>query len=323
MEAIVGLVIVWAAAYAIVRATQGGWAASKRAYRKRADAWAQSHPAVEPMPLAAKLATGVGTVLTGGVQTARGFLAGWRQGWPEGRAKGEAWAQRRAEAARAAMAEQTTGPIPHIEPAQARADSPDSRIANPEPVRAAEHTHDGPDPVQPAGPDPVQDVPRDTGTRSGTVPQDTYPGPPATETTNPTPKEGHHPMPITTMSGGEVLNMDQLLAELDSIAKEASAELEDAQADKRRATAEQARYDAMVSSLKVLDLDSQTLSDVAALADAAAARRQAAEARAAAADATLAQAEATIKGVQSRHGLMQEAHQNTPHPAEKAFYQPA
>ena len=128
-------------------------------------------------------------------------------------------------------------------------------------------------------------------------------------------------MAISTISGGEVLNMQQLVAELDGIRKEAAADLEDAQAERQRAAEDASRVDAMVASLRALDVDHQTLSEIGALADSAGQRRSAAEQRAAAAEALLAQAQAALQGVQARHGLMAEAHAATPHPAEKAFYQ--
>jgi len=128
-------------------------------------------------------------------------------------------------------------------------------------------------------------------------------------------------MAISTISGGEVLNMQQLVAELDGIRKEAAADLEDAHAEQQRAAEDASRVDAMVASLRALDVDHQTLSEIGALADSAGQRRSAAEQRAAAAEALLAQAQAALQGVQARHGLMAEAHAATPHPAEKAFYQ--
>jgi hypothetical protein len=128
-------------------------------------------------------------------------------------------------------------------------------------------------------------------------------------------------MAISTVSGGEVLNMHQLIAELHGIIRESAADLEDAHAERQRAAEDASRVDAMVASLRALDLDHQTLSEIGALADSAGHRRAAAEQRAAAAEALLAQAQAALRGVQTRHGLMAEAHATTPHPAEKAFYQ--
>ena len=128
-------------------------------------------------------------------------------------------------------------------------------------------------------------------------------------------------MAISTVTGGEVLNMQQLVAELEGIINEAAADLEDAQAEQQRAAEDAGRVEAMVASLSALGLDSQTLSEVGALAETAAQRRAASQQRAAAAEARLAQAQAALQGVQSRHGLMAEAHAATPHPAQKAFYQ--
>lgn len=127
-------------------------------------------------------------------------------------------------------------------------------------------------------------------------------------------------MAIVTNTGGEVLNMQQLVTELEGISKEATADLEDAEADRQRAVEDLSRIEVMVASLKTLDLDSQTLSEVGALTETASSRRSAAEQRAQAAEARQSQAQTALKGVQDRHSLMAEAHANTPHAAEKAFY---
>lgn len=128
-------------------------------------------------------------------------------------------------------------------------------------------------------------------------------------------------MAISTVTGGEVLTMQQLVAELQGIIEEAAADLEDAEAEQQRAVEDAARVEAMVASLSELELDPQTLSEIGALADSSEQRRSASEQRAAAAEVRLAQAQAALQGVQSRHGLMAEAHAATPHPAQKAFYQ--
>lgn len=128
-------------------------------------------------------------------------------------------------------------------------------------------------------------------------------------------------MAISTVTGGEVLNLQQLVAELEGIITEAAADLEDAQAEQQRAVEDAGRVEAMVASLSALELDPQTLSEIGALADSSAQRRSASAQRAAAAEARLAQAQTALHGVQGRHGLMAEAHAATPHPAQKAFYQ--
>jgi hypothetical protein len=160
--------------------------------------------------------------------------------------------------------------------------------------------------------DPVEDVDQWAADQQPAEPQTADP---ATTT------EGTEPMStITSSTGGEVMTMDQLLRELNDIARDAATDLEDAQADRKRASDDSARIENMVASLTALDLDQQTLAEVGSLADSAGQRQQASDLRASAADARLAQAEAALKGVQARHSLMQEAHANTPHPAEKAFY---
>jgi len=127
-------------------------------------------------------------------------------------------------------------------------------------------------------------------------------------------------MPISTLTGGEVTTMSGLVAELGTIIEEASADLEDAQGDAQRAREDMQRIDVMVGSLRSMDLDGQTLSEVGALAEPAAARQAAAEQRAAAAEARHSQAVTARDGVQRRHQVMAEAHAATPHAADKEFY---
>src|SRR5439155_894833 len=76
--------------------------------------------------------------------------------------------------------------------------------------------------------------------------------------THPAP-EGNNEMTIDTATGGDVQTMEQLIAELETIGKEAAAELEDAQADAQRAREDAARVDTMVASLAQLDLDQDSL----------------------------------------------------------------
>lgn len=128
------------------------------------------------------------------------------------------------------------------------------------------------------------------------------------------------PVTIQTRTGGEVLTMDQLIAELDAITAEAASDLEDAQADAKRATEDAQRIDVMIGSLRSMDLDPQTIGEVSSLQDSASARQAAADQRAAAADARHAQAMAAKQGVQARHQVMREAHAATPHAADKQFY---
>jgi ribosomal protein L12E/L44/L45/RPP1/RPP2 len=125
---------------------------------------------------------------------------------------------------------------------------------------------------------------------------------------------------IQTSTGGEVLTMDQLISELDTITEEAASDLEDAQGDARRATEDAQRIDVMVASLRSMDLDEETIGQVSALQDSASARQAAADQRAAAADSRHAQAMAAKDGVQARHTVMREAHAATPHAADKQFY---
>src|SRR6266511_2494512 len=276
MEAVFGVLIVYAAAWAIIRGTQSAGHAVKGAYRKRVTAWTSKHPAASPMPAAVKVAAATATVLGGAIHAVRGFYAGAKTGWPEGWRRGEAWVQRRAArraAARGqAMPDEPTVELPHVDrgPDRDRAvpigthPSPagvvpavNGRVPIPAPVdetasAASRRLHPVPDDGQVLDEDPAQpDVPAAGGTT------------PITTT------EGNAPMAITTMTGGEVLNMQQLIAELEGIGKEATADLEDAQADRQRAVEDANRIDNMVASLQAMDLDRQTLAEVGALLETA------------------------------------------------------
>jgi hypothetical protein len=127
-------------------------------------------------------------------------------------------------------------------------------------------------------------------------------------------------MAVMTATGGEVVTMQQLIAELEGIKKEAAADLEDAQADRERAKEDANRIETMVASLRSVDMDTATVGEVGALADTAGQRLAAAEQRAAAADQRAAQADAALSGVQARHQLLAEAHASAPHAADKSFY---
>jgi hypothetical protein len=131
---------------------------------------------------------------------------------------------------------------------------------------------------------------------------------------------GPNLMAINTVTGGEVLTMSQLLAELNAIKQEASTELEDAQADAKRASEDARRIDVMVASLRSRDMDSQTIAEVGALGESASARLAAADQRAAAADKRLAQVSEAINGLYARHNALAEAHAAAPHAADKEFY---
>jgi hypothetical protein len=282
MEAVIGILIVAAAAYAISR-----W------MKRQPDAIAPFRAAAG---LAAGVVAGVAAGLVGGVVAgviggvSLGVTAGvaggrWLAGkWPE-------WAEARQRHRDAAQfAEQKTGPLPYIR-------------------------------REPASDVSVPDVSRPAGTEAFTDPGPDRDSTPYTDPIDTT-TEGTEPMAtITSSTGGEVLTMDQLLRELNDIATDAASELEDAQADMKRAAENVTRFDNMVSSLEALDLDQATIADVGALSETAGQRAKAADLRASAADAQLAQAETALKGVQSRHSLMQEAHAATPHAADKSFYQ--
>ena len=127
-------------------------------------------------------------------------------------------------------------------------------------------------------------------------------------------------MAIMTNTGGEVHTLEQLVSELEGIAKEAAADLDDAHAHRARAHEDGARFETMAASLHEHDLDQQTLGEISALMEPAAQRKSAADDRASAAEQMLARAQTALRGVQDRHSLMAEAHAATPHAAKKEFY---
>jgi hypothetical protein len=290
MEFIFGIALVYGLAFALVRGTEHAGRALQSAYRTNAMGRQGRRQGGKPYATGrsstagAKLGAVVATGATGLVMAGRGFAEGWRTGWPEGRRRAhERWGR---------------PPEPAPEPAEPADRDP------------ADSTKDDP----PAGPDrrSLRLVPEPDSAAAGTEP-DPAPRGDATSTED-------TDMAITTTTGGEVLTMDQLLAELGTIIEEAAADLEDAQADAQRATEDAQRVETMVASLRSMDLDEQTLGEVGALGDSATARQAAADQRAAAAEARHAQATAARDGVQARHQLMAEAHAATPHAADKQFY---
>jgi ribosomal protein L12E/L44/L45/RPP1/RPP2 len=297
MDILFAIAVVYGLAFALVRGTESAGHAVRESY--------VAHLATRPRPATAgaPYATGrtasvgakagalVATGMTGLVMAGRGFAAGWRTGWPEGRQRAyDRWG-------RPSTPDPLADDQPPIEPDDAATDEPDGLFDAPaERGRPALRLVSDPDPAT-----------------AGSEPHDPAPGGATTPTEDPE-------MAIHTTTGGEVLTMEQLVAELGTIIDEAAADLEDAQGDAQRAQEDAQRIDTMVASLRSMDLDDQTLADVGTLAEPAASRQQAAEQRAAAAEARHTQATAARDGVRSRHQLMAEAHAATPHAADKHFY---
>jgi hypothetical protein len=334
MEAILGIAFIFGTWYAVNRGTEYAVKAFKNLYRKKIKAWAAKNPKA-PTPAGVKVGAGLAAALTGSLAVGRGFVAGVKVGWPEGRSRGQAWAleraQRRADAAQPEAGTPATAsrkahpgtvvppaalddvPVPHAA-AGTGTGTGTGTSANgwSQPVLAGKTaralksvpagSRSAPVPATPAADAP--DVPAASGT---------------THTTSTTTTEEGHRM-TSTVTGGETSTMDALIAELQNIATEATAELEDAQADRQRAIDAERRVELMVASLRAVDVDATTLGEVGAIGEAETLRRQAAEQRAQAAEARLIQAQTAVKGVQARHNLMREAHAVTPDPAKREFY---
>jgi ribosomal protein L12E/L44/L45/RPP1/RPP2 len=308
MDILFAIAVVYGLAFALVRGTEHAGRAVRDTYvghlagSPRPATAGRPYASGRPASLGAKAGALVATGVTGLVMSGRGFAAGWREGWPEGRRRAyDRWGRSFGPSAEPAPGDgpqvDDSPPTPDPESGDPDFDALD-REAWQDHRRRMPRLWAVPD-SEPACAGPDTDVPASGGAT--------------------TPTEDPE-MAIHTTTGGEVLTMEQLIAELGTIIDEAAADLEDAQGDAQRAKEDAVRIDTMVASLRSMDLDEQTLSEVGALAEPAEARQHAAEQRAAAAEARHTQATAARDGVQSRHQLMAEAHAATPHAADKQFY---
>jgi len=328
MEVLFAIGMLYGVSYAVVRGTEYAGRAVRRAYLERWQRFAaandRSRSPVRASAAGVKTGAAVATAATAALLAGRGFAAGWRVGWPEGRQRAhDRWAHL------------ATNP-PSSGPPRTDATGATSRWAPgaepTPPIDIATGTGapalDGATPVPPAsGFQPLTEAAAGGTGFAGRPAPDAVRGASdapaaggASTTPTRTTDSGGTAVAIDTTTGGEVLTMDQLLAELGTIINEAAADLEDAQADAQRATEDAQRVELMVASLRSMDLDEQTLTEVGALGDSAAARQAAADQRAAAAESRHAQASAARDGVQARHQVMAEAHAATPHAADKSFY---
>lgn len=354
MHVLLGLFLIWALMHAAERATIAAGRAfgrhAKAKYRAKVAAYRAAHPDRE-FGVSRKFGTALASAVGHSGNAAAEFRSAWRQTRQADRRRYDEWRTRR----------HGVTPEPPLSTVDARPPWP-----APAPVptpRPAPGTERGPEPKPGPGPASTGKPASAPGVMPGDRPAGTPPtadkeprlrlvaaeperGAGADTTTTPHRKE--HDMAIDTATGGEVTTMEQLLAELRTIATEATAqmedarndearavdEIEDASADARRASEDAKRVEVMVASLTALDLDKQSLGEIGALAEtaavmktaadaraeAAAARRTAAHKRAEAAEARHAQATAALNGVQQRHSLLAEAHAAAPHAANKDFY---
>lgn len=93
---------------------------------------------------------------------------------------------------------------------------------------------------------------------------------------------------VDTMTGGEVRNLEQAFGELDSIEREATAELEDARAAAQRAEEDGGRYERFAQSMNLLKFSTTIVGTIGQLMEESQGRVAAANARAAAAERALA-----------------------------------
>ncbi|XTZ13953.1 hypothetical protein ACQSSU_20865 [Micromonospora echinospora] len=117
---------------------------------------------------------------------------------------------------------------------------------------------------------------------------------------NPTTDNRGGTVPIETATGGDVRNIEQANAELDSIIAEQTAELEDAQAAAMRVTDDIARHQKLQQWVETSDFPADVVGTAQALAGQLAGRLTAAQDRIAAADGTL-QAARQAKADLARH----------------------
>ncbi|HEX5347871.1 MAG TPA: hypothetical protein VFW64_12355 [Pseudonocardiaceae bacterium] len=349
MEAIFAMVIIW---MAFKTAMGGARDVTRDVYRRRADSWASRHPAVSPMPFAAKLGAGAATALTGGVHAGRGFAAGWRTGWAKGATRAQERRAARAGQSRSVplLADQLTGPLPYVPAAESRPVVPVDRDW-PGTGRAAGYDRDQFTDeewvlLQAGRCTAVADFGPAFGSAARRMARFRHCGEPITENsrygccprheqealeadlnparalgeTTPTITEGTAVTTIATNTGGEVHTMQQLIDELNQLAKQATAEQEDGEAAQKRTTEAVGWLDNLQASLEENDLDQQTLADVTNLADLFTQVQKLRTGMVAALDNIAAGAAAAATGVQARHGAMQEAIDATPHKAKDAFY---
>jgi hypothetical protein len=134
-------------------------------------------------------------------------------------------------------------------------------------------------------------------------------------------KNGRTPLtvPITTTTA-DAANFTGVIAGLEAIAVEATANIDDATADVQRSEAEVANIESLVSNLASLGLDGESLGAINSLIEPFKSRSDAARTRLQAAEFLRGQAGHARELVIRKHSLMKEAHDSTPQAAEKAFY---
>jgi hypothetical protein len=164
-----------------------------------------------------------------------------------------------------------------------------------------EHDRDQPEPGTPSSSQPPDQRPSDPPPSTGEPANPPRPTPTRTTT-------GGTTMTIATATGGEILTLGQLLAELDAFIAEAAAEVEDRQAAEQRARDDVARIELMLASLGRLELDTESLGKLRAIAETNGLKVKLARDAATNAAHRHALAVAAKATVQRKHGLLQEAH---------------
>ncbi|QPP07290.1 hypothetical protein G4Z16_13855 [Streptomyces bathyalis] len=266
-----------------------------KADRRRKLAARGGGPAPRSASTGVKVASGAVTIGLSSFLVARGFIDGFRAGWPKGKERARRWADTRKNGSAAKDGDGTPPDDPGSAPAAKSSTKDDGGKATVHVITSAPSASA---PKTPAAEPSGGPVPNPSSTSGGST-----------------------PVSINTVTGGEVHSYEQLLAELNSIAVEAHAELEDAQADAERARQDAERIDTMVGSLTELELDRETLGKVSALTESASARLEAANARAVAAETRASGAMETAQHVQQTHQALAEAYASAPEGgAKKEFY---
>lgn len=287
--AIIAVIYVFASAYTMGYARAGAVRRVKAGYRARRD---KHKTGKGPAGLGSKLAACAVMTFIGAPLAAKGFTQGWRQGWPKSVEKVRARWDKNHQA--------------QTQPAEVKDPPPTPTESAPEP----------PNPKADAQPQP-QPTPAPQAEQPGPAPRlSIVPTIPA-ETKTPT--KGTPDMAISTVTGGEVSNLETARAEAEAIRTEAIAALEDAQADAQRAKEDAARVETFASSVAQLGFGARLVQPAGAMSESAAEAKEAASKRAGAAEMRIAQADAFLKEI-AAHEAIRDAASGTDGMAKREAY---
>ncbi|GEL19329.1 hypothetical protein [Pseudonocardia asaccharolytica] len=125
---------------------------------------------------------------------------------------------------------------------------------------------------------------------------------------------------VTHVTTGEAATIEQTREGLSSMAAVATLHLDTAAAAQSEAAQLRTAAETMQANLAEVDIDPQTMADITVLLEAAHTLEAAAAELERAADATSAAAQRTLDGLNTRHGLVEEAVNATAHTARTDWY---